>query len=370
MRLALSFVLLAAAIGLTPPALAQQTPAEKAHLLCLAIQDIDQRIDACSTAITWPGLDSKLLSDAYTVRGTMHYLRGDFSEAKADLNRAIEIDPSRRVEETKQAIALATAAEKSESALSPTAAMKACKNWRDPERRLRACDRFVQAMSSSDKERSIALALRGAAESRLGREGPSLRDFDEALRLTPGDRVIEEGRANALWRLGRYSEAKAEMDRLIATGSDRSMWARQLALSAYMAGDPESAATMIEQTGKGSTISQFYAAVIRAELQPQRQKDLFKIYTPLSDGPLAQVSVLYRLGEASEAQLLNVINALPPHSRDNAMCQGHFNIGQKSALAGSRAKAIIELEAALTKCERGTFEYDLGKIWLQRLRTY
>jgi len=77
--------------------------------------------------------------------------------------------------------------------------------------------------------------------------------------------------------------------------------------------------------------------------------------------------VQYRLGNASEAQLLNIIDAMPPHQKDMAMCQGHFNIGQKAALEQAKGKAALELQLALKTCPRATFEYDVGKIWLKRL---
>ncbi|MDQ7249058.1 hypothetical protein [Dongia sedimenti] len=368
MRSLAAILIVGCAVAFAAPASGQQSAAEQIHLACLTTQDIDDRIDACSIAIAAPGLSPALLSDAYAIRGGMHFARGDFEEAKADIRKAGEIDPTRYFENGKKIIALADAAERSEASLTPKAAMDACKNWRDPERRLRACDRFVQAMSTSDKERGIGLGLRGIVESQLGREAASLRDLDEALRLLPGNRAVEESRAEALWRLGRYEAAKAEMDRLIASGTDRNRWPVQLAVYAYMQGELQSAAAALERLAARSSVNLFYAAMIRAEIDPQRQKEAFKVYTPLADGPFATISVLFRLGEASEAQLLNAIAALPPYSRNKAMCQGHFNIGQKNALERSTAKAIIELELALTKCERGTFEYDVGKVWLKRLK--
>jgi len=370
MRISAAITTIACLMAFTAGASAQQTPAERTHLLCLTTQDIDDRIDACSMAIAAPGLSPALLSDAYAIRGGMHFMRGDFEEAKADYKKASEIDPTRYVEKGKEIIAMADAAERSEAALTPRAAMDACRNWRDPDRRLRACDRFVQAMSTSDEEHGAALGLRGFVESELGRAEPSLRDLDQSVRLLPGRREFQEGRAEALWRLEHYTEAKAEMDRLIASGTDPDLWAMQLATFAYMQGQPAHAADMfdaITNRHPETTMSRFYAAMIRAEIDPAHQKDAFKVYVPLSEGPFATISVQYRLGNASEAQLLNIIDAMPPHQKDMAMCQGHFNIGQKAALEQAKGKAALELQLALKTCPRATFEYDVGKIWLKRL---
>jgi tetratricopeptide (TPR) repeat protein len=356
--------------AIAAPASAQQTAAERIHLACLTTQDIDDRIDACSMAIVAPGLSPALLSDAYAIRGGMHFVRGDFEQAKADYRKAEEIDPTRYMESGNKITTLADAAERSAASLTPKAAMEACRNWRDPERRLRACDRFVQAMSTSDEERGAAVGLRGVVESQLGKADESLRDINESVRLLPGNKAFQQARAEAMWRLGRYTEAKAEMDRLVASGTDPDRWAQQFAVYAYIQGQPSQAADMLDAISKRhpeATMNQFYAAMFRAEIDPDHQKDAFKIYVPLSEGPFATISVQYRLGQASEAQLLNVIDALLPHQRETAMCQGHFNIGQRAALEHASGKAVLELQLALKTCQRATFEYDVGKIWLKRL---
>jgi len=369
-RRLVAILLVGLAAAFPASARAQQSTAERIHLACLTTQDIDDRIDACSMAIAAPGLSTALLSDAYAIRGSMHFTRGDFTEAKADLRKAGEIDPTHYVESGKTMIALADAAERSAASLTPKAAMNACKNWRDPDRRLRACDRFVQAMSTSDKERGAALGLRGMVESQLGRAEASLRDFDESLRLLPEEEAFQEARAEALWRLERYAEAKAEMDRLIASGTNPDKWAPELAVFAYLQGQFAQAADMLDAISKRhpeATVYRFYAAMVRAEIDPIHQQDAFKVYAPLSESPFAQMSVQYRLGRAPEARLLNMISAMPPHQKEMAMCQGHFIIGQKAALEHMTAKARLELQLALKTCPRGTFEYDVGKIWLKKL---
>ncbi len=57
----------------------------------------------------------------------------------------------------------------------------------------------------------------GTAQFKTRRYGDALANFDAALRLTPGDPVIHELRALSLFAQGRYTEAAATLNSLLAT---------------------------------------------------------------------------------------------------------------------------------------------------------
>jgi tetratricopeptide (TPR) repeat protein len=352
---------------LLPLAAHAQSP-QDLHMACLLTQIPDERIDACTVAIEKAGLSTALLSDAYSIRGVMHAQRGDFSEAMADLKKAIDLDPARR-EKAAGIIEQIKAIEAAGDNLNGPALLMACKSWRDPTRQLKACDRLVATMKSPPKDHAAALTLRGSMAVMAGQDETGMRDLDEALRLSPSEPAIRISKANALWMVGRYAEAKTLTDALVATGQDRRQWTRQLAVYAYIQGEMGEAIRILDSDSAPplGTINRFYAGMLRAEQNKGDKPGYFDIQTPVGDGAFAAASVAYRRGEASEAELLAAADAFPKNAKARAACQAHFSIGQKAAIEGQKQKALAAFKQSLSTCERGTFEQHLGTAWVKRL---
>ncbi len=96
--------------------------------------------------------------------------------------------------------------------------------------------RLAALPPSSDAHELAGIALRQA-----GRWEDSRAEFQEAVKLAPGDRRLEGELAEASWLSRRYDDAAALLSQLVSTEPGRGEWQYELGDSLFNLGRPEEA---------------------------------------------------------------------------------------------------------------------------------
>lgn len=148
-----------------------------------------------------PELDAEARSAAHTLRGRLHYDKGEYEEAVLQYDEALRLAPD-------GAWALACRGD----------AYRLLSRYDDA---LRDLDRALQL----DPDDTDALGSRGSTFRSLGRYVDALSDLDRAIALRP-DYAWDHGvRGQVYWSLGRYDAAIADLDRAAELGLDAA-WIR------------------------------------------------------------------------------------------------------------------------------------------------
>lgn len=86
----------------------------------------------------------------------------------------------------------------------------------DAATKISACGAAIDGSDLPDETRALAFVSRGAARAQNGDTSGALADYDEALKLMPGDFSAQITRAQLLEKLGRVEDAKADYSTVIA----------------------------------------------------------------------------------------------------------------------------------------------------------
>jgi tetratricopeptide (TPR) repeat protein len=127
---------------------------------------------------------------AYAVRGTAHRKSGEYSQAIADLDRAIELDPKIADAYTQRAYAY------NQRKLDVSS-----------EQILDDLNRAIELDSTS----ALAYILRGTALKTLNDHDAAIADFDKALRLNPRSYNALAYRAMSKISIGKLDEARRDI---------------------------------------------------------------------------------------------------------------------------------------------------------------
>jgi tetratricopeptide (TPR) repeat protein len=131
---------------------------------------------------------------AYVLRGTAHRRNGEYSQAIADLDRAIELDPRISAAYAQRADAYQQG------------------HIRDSSKQIFAdLNRAIEL----DKTNALAYILRGIEFATLNDHEAALADFDQALRLNPRSYTALANRASSKWSLGRLDEARRDLQKAL-----------------------------------------------------------------------------------------------------------------------------------------------------------
>ena len=91
-----------------------------------------------------------------------------------------------------------------------------CVQTGDWNLKISGCTEVIRSSQYSGKDLVWAYNNRGNAYANLGNPARAIEDFDQALRLDPGNVDAYNGRAWALYLLGRNAEALGDVDRSLS----------------------------------------------------------------------------------------------------------------------------------------------------------
>jgi tetratricopeptide (TPR) repeat protein len=170
-------------------------------------------------------LDKSNLTIALEERGASHWWMRRYDDALADLNRAIELDPSkayaftvrgetyRKMERYDDALADLNCAIELDPGLAGAIGSRG--------ETYQAMERYDEALADLDRAieldpgKAYAFAVRGQTYRLLGRYDEALGDFDRAIELDPSQAWVVGVRGGTYQAMERYDEALADYDRWI-----------------------------------------------------------------------------------------------------------------------------------------------------------
>ena len=282
-----------------------------------ARHDPDMAITLYGKAIEAGTLNDATLGKVYKARGLARLQKHDWDAAEQDLGEAAKHGAG-------------------DDAMSHFALGVARSGKGENDAALREFDRTIASVRDPENLRPAALAARGNIYVTLGQPARGLEDYDEALRLTPGDTEILGARGNAYFYLGQYDKAETDL----AAAADRDPKMGYYPLWLYLAQ---------RHQGKDG----------KAELE----KRAAKLDLQAWPGPIAE---FYR-GRSSAGTVLTAAGAGDAKARDDQQCEADFYLGEHALLDGDKEQARHLLGQAADNCDRRFIEYAGAKAELDRL---
>lgn len=147
-----------------------------------------------------------------------------------------------------------------------------CNRFDKPALQLKGCTRFIRSGSLDGNNLSMAYTNRGVALAALGNADKAVADFNEALRLSPGNSLAFYNRGNVFFDRGDMRKAIADFDAAVAAEP-------KFALAFYNRG------LAYENLGERDKSIADYRATLALipDFEPARQR-LFKLGVPPADG--------------------------------------------------------------------------------------
>jgi tetratricopeptide (TPR) repeat protein len=130
---------------------------------------------------------------AYAVRGTVHRRSGEYSQAIADLDRAIELDSRNSDAYTQRAFACQQG------------------HIRDSNQILADLNRAIELDATS----ALAHILRGNQFADLNDHDAAIANYDQAVRLNPRSYIALANRASSKLSVGQPDEARRDLQKAI-----------------------------------------------------------------------------------------------------------------------------------------------------------
>ena len=163
--------------------------------------------------------------DAYISRGNAKGERGQFEEAIADYDQALQLQPDNAFAYDHRGFAKIALGQFEEAVADYDQALQlrpdfaAARLYRGLAKFV--LDQYEEAVADLDQalhlwpDDAFAYVMRGEAKICLGQYQEAVADFDQALQLQPDDVGAYLGRANARTFLGQYDDAFADLDRAL-----------------------------------------------------------------------------------------------------------------------------------------------------------
>ncbi|TDQ78772.1 tetratricopeptide repeat protein [Dongia mobilis] len=362
-RIVASLLLVALSIaGSLQPAIADEAAAKQAFLACAQARDLT----ACDEFIDMPDLSDTVRSNGYAVRGMVKMQLGDIAGAEADLSWALAVNPNNDL--AQRALDMMA-----NSAVDPsTAAFQACAKERNIAERIAACDDLVKQGQSDPLRHATILDLRAAAFLENNESDKAIIDLNEAIRLAPTYDPAAEHLIVAQFWAGKYVEAlQTTNNKLKSPGglSVANLLHHQGNLL-YLTGKKAEAIAAYDNAHENnpmSAVAYFWSAIVRLEQGDDAESILRALSLQPMLGQFGMTMAKFRLGEASEADVLAQVNAIVGEAKYDALCMAHFNIGHKAWLEGSTAEAELNFKAAVATGRKRTQEYHAAELILQQL---
>ncbi len=90
-----------------------------------------------------------------------------------------------------------------------------CLQDRDPDLQISGCSAVIRSGEYSGKNLATAYNNRGNAYGNLGEYRRAIEDYDQALRIDPGNTLAYNNRGNAYDNLGEYRRAIEDLDQAL-----------------------------------------------------------------------------------------------------------------------------------------------------------
>jgi tetratricopeptide (TPR) repeat protein len=200
----------------------------------------DQAIAACDRAIASGKFEGDLLSQLHNNRGAEHKAKKDLDRAIADFGEAIKLDPKNLLAYINRGNSLLDKGEYDAAIADYNAAIKADPNflkaytgrgdaYKDKKDYDRAIEDYKKALTlnPSDEMRKVIERVLASVyvDRALGQKDSAaeLADYDEALKLNPGNTSALNNRAVLYNNKGEYDRAIQDLDQAIKLKPDFSL---------------------------------------------------------------------------------------------------------------------------------------------------
>jgi predicted Zn-dependent protease len=275
---------------------------------------VDDRIDACTRAITSGKLSTDYLAKTFLNRGNAWKAKGDYERAIADYNEATRLNPQ-----------YAHALNNRGNA------------WEAKGEYERAIADYNEAIRLNPQYAG-AFSHRGDAWSGKGNYERAIADYNEAIRLNPQYAYAYFGRGIAHYYLGHLDTAASDFgdsSRLDAKNAYSPIW-RGLAQF---------------HSGK--------ADLARSELQHATQSFM------KGEWPEPVMELLS--GQINSSALLKAAENPDAKKRKDQVCEAHFYLGEYQLLNNRPSEALALLQEAEQECPKTFVEYRAAVAELKRL---
>ncbi len=352
--------LLALLLFVGPVAAQDEATIKGAFIMC-GLQHV---LIACDDLVKMPDLNNVVRANAYVTRAGTLLSLGQMDAAKADVDKALALDPSNAV-----ALQAQTLLEQAKPASGDKLALDACLNQADSNSRLKACDALVTSQAYDKAREAAALEMRAKAFVDAGRFDEALADLDKADRLAPDRQDAALHRIMALTLSGDYAKALSKAKAAVADSivADENLLGAEAELL-YLTGDRDGAVKAYDDAYKAndqSVMSKFWSAIIRQELHQTAIADLRALLTHPMMSPLGAAIIRLRLHETGQDPVLKEAQLSGP----TAPCIAYFNIGHDAWLRGDLAAARAALQQAVDTGRAELREYRAAKLLLTKLKT-
>jgi tetratricopeptide (TPR) repeat protein len=287
--------------------------------------------------------------DSLHLLSVISYQRGDYAQALAQIDRALDINPDNSLGWNQRGLALQRLKRFDDALASYDRALSL---WQDDAEAL--CNRgavlydlarFDEALASYDRAISLrphnaeAFCYRGAALLQLKRPAEALASYDSALAIQPGFVEALSDRGNALVELKRFDEALVSYDQALAIQPDHAQTLCNRAVALYELKEPDEALASCDRAlGLG---------LDSADLHHNRGNSLL---------------ALKRFDEAL-ASLERALALHPDHAgaHTNRAIALHELMRLEEALASHERAAALQPDSAIAHSNRGLALYHLQR---------
>jgi lipoprotein NlpI len=342
-------VLLVLALALHSLAFAQSTPDDK---LCEgSAETVDDRIAACTRAITSGKHSTNNLARTFSNRGGLWTAKGDYDRAIADFSEMIRLSPQEPAGFNNRGTAWRAKGDYDRAITDYNEAIRL--NPQHPQQAVAFNNRGMAWAAKGDYDRSIsdyneaihlnpkyarALNNRGVALNEKGDYDRAITDFSAAIRLDPHNDSAFFGRGIARYYLGLFDTAASDFaasSRLDTKYAYSPIW-RSLAL--FRSGKADLGRSESQRTAQNFTQGEW----------PEPVMELFS-------------------GRIDPPALLNAAENPDAKKRTEQVCEAHFYLGEYQLLKNQWSEARALLQIAVDECPKTFSEFGGAVAELKRL---
>jgi Flp pilus assembly protein TadD len=341
--MALRLVLLTLLPLATEPALAQLVPAKKLCDNFGSHFSLDDVVFGCSAVIKDEKASPTELASAFSTRGYILGLRGEFDSALADHGKAIELSPKDAWFHVRRGYTLYAKSEV-DGAIAD----------------------FTKAIALSPAY-ALPYIERGRILFRRGEYDSAIVDCTAAIKLTPREPYAHSLCGSAQRVKGNLDLAIEESAKALELKPQDPELANSLGFAWYLKGDLKNALRFLRPDAPVE--NQAYFILIQHLIQartgdPKAAADLERNAAARAivskDWPYAAFE-LY-LGKLSTAETLAAATTAEHR------CEAHFYIGERHLLKGETGTAVTELKIAMDTCPKYFIEHAAAQAELQRIK--
>jgi lipoprotein NlpI len=316
--------------------------------LCAGSGIVDDRIVACTSAITSRKLSPANLSITFNSRGIAWHDKGDNDRAIADFNEAIRLNPKDADTFGNRGIA-----------------------WRNKGDNDRAIADFNEAIRLNPKD-ADTFGNRGIAWGNKGDNDRAIADFNEAIRLNPQDTLAFANRGIAWRNKGDNDRAIADFNEMIRLNPKSASAYKVRGIYRFFNGPFDAAASDFSESIRLDTKNAYaniwrYLSRARAGAVSLGKDELRTGGTSLDKGKWPAPVIEMLLGNLDPGALLIAAKNKDSETERGKVCEAHFYLGEFYVVAAQPVLARENLVAAARECPKSYTEYFAAGAELKRL---